>query len=78
MCLNRANEFLWDDSKKLTLVKNRIAKVQTNVSDAIQASVDEDTILDIVLDVVEREYIPFTEKMLAHLSWSMPKVRPIA
>ncbi len=74
MCLNRANEFLWDDSKKLTLVKSRIEKVQTNVNDAIQASVDEDTILDIV----EREYIPFTEKMLAHLSWSMPKVRPIA
>lgn len=74
MCLNRANEFLWDDSKKLTLVKERIQKVQTNVSDAIRASVDEDTILDIV----EREYIPFTEKMLAHLSWSMNKVRPIA
>lgn len=74
MCLNRANEFLWDDSKKLTLVKSRIEKVQTNVNDAIQASVDEDTILDIV----EREYIPFTEKMLPHLSWSMPKVRPIA
>ena len=73
MCLNRANEFLWDDSKKLTLVKERIQKVQTNVSDAIQASVDEDTILDIV----EREYIPFIEKMLAHLSWSMHKVRPI-
>ena len=74
MCLNRANEFLWDDSKKLTLVKERIQKVQTNVSDAIRASVDEDTILDIV----EREYLPFTEKMLAHLSWSMHKIRPVA
>ena len=74
MCLDRANEFLWDDSKKLTLVKSRISKVETNVNDAIKASVDE----DIILDVVEREYLPFTEKMLAHLSWSMPKVRPIA
>lgn len=74
MCLNRANEFLWDDSKKLTLVKSRIEKVQTNVNDAIQASVDEDTILDIV----ESEYLPFTEKMLAHLSWSMNNVRPVA
>ena len=74
MCLDRANEFLWDDSKKLTLVKSRIEKVQTNINDAIQASVDE----DVILDIVEREYLPFTEKMLAHLSWSMPKVRPIA
>lgn len=74
MCLNRANEFLWDDSKKLTLVKSRIEKVQTNVNDAIQASVDE----DVILDIVEREYLPFTEKMLAHLSWSMNNVRPVA
>lgn len=74
MCLNRANEFLWDDSKKLTLIKNRIGKVQTNVNDAIKASVDE----DVILDIVEREYLPFTEKMLAHLSWSMNKVRPVA
>ena len=71
--MDRANEFLWDDSKKLTLVKNRIEKVQTNVNDAIKASVDE----DIILDIVEREYLPFTEKMLSHLSWSMHKVRPV-
>ena len=72
--MDRANEFLWDDSKKLTLVKDRVTKVQTNINDAIKASVDE----DVILDVVEREYLPFTEKMLAHLSWSMHKVRPIA
>ena len=72
--MDRANEFLWDDSKKLTLVKDRVTKVQTNINDAIKASVDE----DVILDVVEREYLPFTEKMLAHLSWSMHKVRPVA
>lgn len=71
--MDRANEFLWDDSKKLTLVKDRVTKVQTNVNDAIGASVDE----DIILDIVEREYLPFTEKMLAHLSWSMNNVRPV-
>ena len=72
-CLNIVNEYPQTSESKVKIVKDRIKKVEDNLNQAVNEGQDE----QIIVDVIERSFIPFADNLLDNLRWSMSNTRPI-
>ena len=72
-CLDIVNEYPQSSESKVKIVKDRIKKVEDNLNQAVNEGQDE----QIIVDVIERSFIPFADNLLDNLRWSMSNTRPI-
>lgn len=72
-CLNIVNEYPQSSATKVKTVKDRIKRVEDNLNQAVNEGQDE----QIIIDVIERSFIPFADDLFNNLRWSMNRVRPV-
>ena len=72
-CLNIVNEYPQSSATKVNTVKDRIKKVEDNLNQAVSEGQNE----QIIIDVIERSFIPFADDLFNNLRWSMSNTRPI-
>ncbi len=73
-CLNIVNEYPQSSATKVKTVKDRIKKVEDNLNQAVSEGQNE----QIIIDVIERSFIPFADDLFNNLRWSMNRVRPVS